>query len=168
LQLFLSKLTYTPAKLAVGGLTRAGAEIESIVAMIDGVLPIKDLQRVHFLGCGGIKNSRFIKAVCNGSNISVDNSTPMNRAIDGNTAGTAQSGYFDDNTYKLHRIKPETADAILALHATAKAPAYSVKEMKEIFTQILLHQSGHPSFETYNARAQLSFHNHNVFRVNAR
>ncbi len=164
---FLGLLKYIPNKIAVGGLTREGKSIEQTVKQLNNSIPFKSLDFIHFLGCGGIKNSNFIKKIYNGENISVDNSTPMNRSIDGNTKGTAQSGYFDYIEKKLHRIKPDTIIQILNLHKKYSTPIFSVSEMEIILNNILLHQSGNSSKETYNARAQLSFHNHDVFRVNA-
>lgn len=164
---FFKLLNYIPKKIAVGGLTRGGKAIEQTIKSLNDLIPFKSFEFIHFLGCGGIKNSKFIKNVYNADNISVDNSTPMNRSIDGNTLGTTQSGYFDYFEKKLHRIKPDTINQILDLHRQYPTPVYSVSEMETIFNKILLHQSGHSSKETYDARAQLSFHNHDVFRVNA-
>lgn len=167
IQKFLSLLTYVPKKIAVGGLTREGKSIKQTVELLNNSIPFKSLEFIHFLGCGGIKNSNFIKNIYNGDNISVDNSTPMNRSIDGNTRGVSQSGYFDYLEKKLHRIKPDTVNQILDLHKKYPTPIFSVSEMEVILRKVLLHQSGNSSKETYDARAQLSFHNHDVFRVNA-
>lgn len=164
---YLSFLNYKPDKIAIGGLTRAGTAIPTIVEKLNNIFPFQNLKRIHFLGCGGIKNSKNIKLVYNGENISVDNSTPMNRAIDGNTEGSSQSGYFDYISHRLYRINPETIDTILQLHSKYPTPIYSVAKMEEILKLILLHQSGHSNPKTYDARALLSFHNHDVFRVNA-
>lgn len=164
---YLGFLNYKPDKIAIGGITRAGADMSVIVKKLNNILPFNNLKRIHFLGCGGIKNSKNIKSVYNGENISVDNSTPMNRAIDGNTNGSSQSGYFDYLSCQLHRINPTTVSEILELHSQYPTPIYSVAKMKEILQLILLHQSGHSSQKTYDARALLSFHNHDVFRVNA-
>lgn len=167
IQKFLSSLKYIPKKIAVGGLTREGESIRRTVDLLNKSIPFKSLEFIHFLGCGGIKNSNFIKSIYNGNNISVDNSTPMNRSIDGNTMGTTQSGYFDYFEKKLHRIKPDTINQILDIHKKYPTPIFSVNEMEIIFNKVLLHQSGRSSKETYDSRAQLSFHNHDVFRVNA-
>lgn len=164
---YLIRLNYKPDKIAIGGLTRVGRAIPIIVEKLNNILPFKNLKRIHFLGCGGIKNSRSVKSVYNGENISVDNSTPMNRAIDGNTEGSSQSGYFDYISHKLYRINPETASMILQLHGRYPTPIFPVAKMEEILRLILLHQSGHSGPKTYDARALLSFHNHDVFRVNA-
>jgi len=164
---FLRMLNYRPKKIAVAGLTRTGKLMTDIIKKLNNIIPFNNLDMIHFLGCGGLDNSKYIKNIYNGDNISVDNSTPMNRAIDGNTMGTSQSGYFDYVQHKLHRIKPVTINEIISLHNQYPTPIYTTTELKIILDKILLHQSGHSSVRTYDARAQLSLHNHDVFRVNA-
>lgn len=164
---FFRLLNYKPKKIAIAGLTRTGKLIPSIIKKINNIIPFNNLEMIHFLGCGGLDNSRYIKNIYNGDNISVDNSTPMNRAIDGNTTGTSQSGYFDYLLCKLHRIKPDTINEIISLHNQYLTPIYNTQELKIILDKILLHQKGHSSVRTYDARAQLSLHNHDVFRINA-
>lgn len=167
---FVANLDYVPNNIAVGALTRTSGDepISNIVRSINNVIGSSNVQRIHFLGCGGIKKSNSIKRVINSSTVSVDNSTPMNRAIDGSTNGKALSGYFDSLDFKLHRIKPETKDAILKIHENSKFKVYSLSEMDRILSLVIKHQSHESSKETYDARAQLSFHNHSVFAYNAR
>lgn len=168
LKLFLSLLKYRPDKLAIGGLTRIGRKMRGLILEINKQLPLKNLKRIHFLGCGGIKSAQsIINTNLTSDSFSVDNSTPWNRAIDGNTSGTAFSGYFDYKTKKLYRIKPDTINAIFKLHTETLKPLFSVDQMKSILNLILLHQSGKSSEKTYEARALLALHNHDVFRLNA-
>jgi hypothetical protein len=164
---YLSLLDYSPVKIAVGGITGAGASLTGFINQLNHILPFNQLDRIHFLGAGGIKSARIIKSIYNGANASVDNSTPMNRAIDGSTNGASQSGYFDYETCGLTRINPSTAQAVLSLHRNADQPLFSMAGMEDVVDKILLHQSGNSSEETYNARATLSIHNHDVFRRNA-
>lgn len=163
---YLSLLKYVPKKIAVGGLTNS-SNLDEFIHTLNKILPFSQLDRVHFLGAGGIKSSQIIKSIYNGANASVDNSTPMNRAIDGNTTGTSQSGYFDYTSHALLRISLSTISNILNKHKRAYQPLFSLSDMNQILDQILLHQSGHSSEKTYNARAMLSIHNHDVFRRNA-
>ena len=124
-------------------------------------------QTIHFLGCGGLEKAKAIKANgFSGQNISVDVSTYINRSIDGNVHGTTYSGYFDYITKSMIRIKPDTKKYILDLHAKVDNPLYTCSEMEAIIDSVLLHQSNHPSRETYNGRAKLMFHNADVFRYN--
>lgn len=167
IELFFSRLKYKPNKLAIGGLTREskfGEVLQNLKSFID----FPNYEKVHFLGCGGMKNVLAIKKVgLNFPNFSVDNSTAWNRAIDGNTIGTAHSGYFDYTSKKLIRIKPETKNEILKLHSQFPTPLFSVLEMDEILTKVIQHQSRNSDHSTYNARALLALHNTDVFRVNA-
>ena len=99
-------------------------------------------------------------------NVSVDCSTFINRSIDGNKRGTAQSGYFDYNTRRLIRIMPENKNIILKMHSEMDYTLYHVEEIEEIIDIIIEHQNGFSSIETYEARAKLMFHNADVFRYN--
>ena len=169
IDLFLSLLDYEPNKLAIGGLTRAYAEMTSIMNRLNEKLIFSNYERIHFLGCGGLKiASRIKESIGNNEVYSVDNSTSWNRAIDGNTAGTSQSGYFDYTTKKMTRIKPTTRAEIIRLHQNAINPFFSVEEMTKIIDSILQHQAHNSSEETYESRALLAIHNHNVFRINAK
>ena len=135
---------------------------------LNNKLSLNSVERVHFLGCGGLKLASKIKqATRNGSNFSVDNSTPWNRSIDGNTSGTAQSGYFDYTTKEMVRINPDTVSQIIQSHSNANNPLFSVAEMRRIIAKILEHQSHQSNHSTYEARASLAIHNHDVFRRNA-
>jgi len=167
IKLFLKKLKYKPNKLAIGGLTResrVGEVLQNLKTFID----FSSYEKLHFLGCGGLKNVSAIKEVgLNFPNFSVDNSTAWNRAIDGNTSGTAQSGYFDYTSKKLIRITPETKENILKLHSQFANSLFSVSEMREILDKAIQHQSKNSDHSTYNARALLALHNTDVFRVNA-
>lgn len=168
IDLFFSLLDYTPNKLAIGGLTRTSSEISKIMQRLDKKLNFQDYERVHFLGCGGIEITSGIKDnIQNDDYLSVDNSTPWNRAIDGNTCGSSQSGYFDYISKRLFRINPSNKAQIFLVHTNAPNPIFSLDEMKDIINKILTHQSNHSSQETYEARALLAIHNHDVFRVNA-
>lgn len=165
---FLLLLEYKPKKFAIGGLTKTKkSDLIKIIENLNSVLDFKKLKRVHFLGCGGVEKTKIIKNYINGENFSVDCSTPMNRSIDGNKNGTSFSGYFNYNDSKMIRIKPTNLTKILKIHKNYNDSIYSEIEMKEILDKILKHQSGHTSNLTYDARAQLSFHNHDVFRFKA-
>ncbi|MBA3758203.1 hypothetical protein H0X10_01045 [Candidatus Saccharibacteria bacterium] len=165
---YLSRLDFDPKNIAVGALTKATEEeIRLAVNTINEVIGINKINRIHFLGCGGIKKSSIIKNMVNGDRISVDNSTPMNRAIDGNTSNTSYSGYFDMDSRKLYRINNLTAAAVLSIHSTSSNKYFSDSEMEGIIGLILKHQNGQSGHETYDARAKLSFHNHLVFANNA-
>lgn len=167
IELFFSRLNYTPDKLAIGGLTRE-RKFREALQNLNGFIDFQSYKKVHFLGCGGIKNVSAIKKVgLNLLNFSVDNSTAWNRAIDGNTSGTAHSGYFDYTSKKLIRITPETKNEILKLHSQFATPLFSITEIDEILTKVIQHQSGNSDHSTYNARALLALHNTDVFRVNA-
>lgn len=167
---YLSRLDYTPTKLGIGGLTdynrsTMGERLKSIDSLVD----FDSMNRVHFLGCGGLKKAQIVKEVLgNRSNFSVDNTTAYNRSIDGNTSGSAMSGYFDYASKDMIRICPNTKQQILNLHRASEDVAYfSVDEMESILDSILLHQSNHSSPATYENRARLIIHNFDVFRYNA-
>ena len=168
---YFDRLDYTPTKLAIGALIDMNNEdfTNSIINM-DKKLNLKSYSRVHFLGCGGIKKAQLLKSTLgNHSNFSVDNTTAFNRAIDGNTKGTSQSGYIDYENKKIHRINPQTKNDILKIHyRTDKSiKLFSDNEMEVIINSILEHQSSNSSTETYNNRAKLIMHNFDVFKYNA-
>jgi hypothetical protein len=169
LKVFLKGLKYKPSKVAIGGLTRATKSvITEQLGIINKEINLLDLERVHFLGCGGIDKASLIKSLGYVSEkFSVDNSTPYNRAIDGGISGEKQSGYFDYQSNKLIRINPKNKNLILTLHANAKNKVFSNDQMTEIIDSILKHQSRNSGHDTYNNRAKLVIHNHDVFRQNA-
>lgn len=170
IDLFLSKLCYNPDKIAIGALSSTSIRPSNIGNCLDNLKPFgfERASQLHFLGCGGFKKADAIKRYgYDGDNISVDCSTFINRSIDGNTTGKAQSGYFDYNSKELTRIRPDTKEYILELHSEVVNPLYTCEEMEEILDTIIEHQSGNPSIETYNARAKLMFHNADVYRFNA-
>lgn len=170
IKLFFSKLNYTPENLAVGGLS--SDKKNSFLIYISNLLKIinfNKFNKVHFLGCGGLDKITILKN--NGlinDNISVDVSTPINRAIDGNIKNTSFSGYYDYNTLKLIRIKISTKEQILNCHSKSINPLFNYTEMSEILDDILKHQSGYPSTKTYDSRAKLIMHNNDVFRQHAK
>lgn len=166
---FNSLLNYSPDKIAVGALTRANSrDFTTALQTIDSIYNFSALSRVHFLGCGGIDNVDLIKAAgFNLDHISVDNSTPYNRAIDGNTQGTSQSGYFDYSNYSMNRISPASIQNILLLHSQYPNAHFSLDEMTTILNGILNHQNNSPGPSTYDDRAKLVIHNNDVFRKNS-
>lgn len=170
IDLFLNSLCYEPDKIAIGALSSTTISPGNIREYLDNLEPFgfDRASQLHFLGCGGFKKADAIKRYgYDGDNVSVDCSTFINRSIDGNTTGTAQSGYFDYYSKKLTRIRPDTKDYILELHSEVENPLYTCSEMEEILDTIIEHQSGNSSSETYNARAKLMFHNADVYRFNA-
>lgn len=167
---YLATLDYTPTKLAIGGLTDYPVDfLGGSLQILDQTLHFAEYDRVHFLGAGGLKKASIIKdALGNEPTFSVDNTTPYNRAIDGSLAGDKQSGYYDYQTKKLHRIAPDTIEAILQMHERSSDVAYfSIEEMREILNGILMHQSNNSSDYTYDCRAKLIIHNFDVYRYNA-
>lgn len=168
---YLNKLDYVPTKLAIGALIDMNTELfTKSILNIDKVLNLKNYKKVHFLGCGGIKKAQLLKLVLgNHSNFSVDNTTAFNRAIDGNTKGTTQSGYVDYHNKKIHRVKPDSKRDILNIHFNTdnSTKLFSDNEMEIILNSILKHQSNNSSKETYDNRAKLIMHNFDVFRHNA-
>lgn len=169
IQQFNKLLNYVPEKIAVGGLTRVNkVNFLSAIKNIDAIYNIKNLKRVHFLGCGGLENVSIIKSAgFNFNHVSVDNSTPFNRAIDGNTLGTSQSGYYDYINNSLHRVNPTTVQNILSLHNQSLNPHFTHAEMQAILNEILNHQNSNSGLSTYENRARLIIHNHDVFAKNA-
>lgn len=167
---YLTTLNYTPTKLAIGGLTDYPTDfLGSSLQILDQTLHFAEYDRVHFLGAGGLKKASIIKeALGNVPTFSVDNTTAYNRAIDGSLAGDKQSGYYDYQSKKLHRIAPDTIEAILKMHESSSDVAYfSTEEMREILNGILMHQSNNSSEYTYDCRAKLIIHNFDVYRYNA-
>lgn len=166
MDIFFSGLNYSPRKLAVGGLSATSVsetDIRRQMAIMQK-FDILSFDKVHFLGCGGLKKVKAIKDCdIDGENISVDCSTCINRSIDGSKSGEKQSGYFDYQSGELIRITPESKSIILRKHSIVDNPLYSLSQMEDILDSILLHQSGHSSNDTYNARAKLIFHNADVF-----
>lgn len=162
---FFNALNFNPRKIAIGALSSSKTEDFNSQIQLLKNCNMMDFETIHFLGCGGFKKVALLKEnEIDGNNISVDCSTFFNRSIDGSTNGNAQSGYFDYNTQRLIRINPNTKQAILHLHERANQPLYTVEEIENIIDLILLHQSGHSSYDTYDARAKLSFHNFDVFK----
>ena len=161
---YLSLLNFEPINIAIGGLTRSMRH--NINNLVDW--NIQDYLKIHYLGCGGIKNVNLLKENhLDYINSSVDVSTPLNRAIDGNINNTKWSGYFSYINNRLYRIKMETKEQILNIHRNSVNTLFSEQEMSNIIDSILLHQNGQSSQETYNARAKLILHNSDVYRCNA-
>ena len=161
---YLSLLNFEPINIAIGGLTRSMRKnVNNLVAW-----NIRNYSKIHYLGCGGIENVNLLKENhLDYMNSSVDVSTPLNRAIDGNVQNTSWSGYFSYLDQNLYRIKLETKEQILNIHRNSTNALFSEQEMSNIIESILLHQNGQSSQETYNARAKLILHNSDVFRCNA-
>lgn len=161
---FLSILSFRPINIAIGGLTRNMANyIDNIISWNIG-----QYCRIHYLGCGGINNVELLKLKhLDYEQSSVDVSTPLNRAIDGNITNTKWSGYFSYVDKNLYRIKHSTKEFILNQHRSFSQTLFSEEEMNEIIDLILKHQDGQSSPETYNARAKLILHNSDVFRINS-
>ena len=173
---YLDRLEYTPSKLAIGALIDMNnSDFIKSITNIDNVLNLKKYDRVHFLGCGGIKKANLLKSTLgNHPNFSVDNTTAFNRSIDGSKNGNNslkndQSCYIDYVNKKQFRIKPETKKKILDIHSNTDngLKLFSNQEMKIIIDSILEHQSNNRSETTYNNRAKLIMHNFDVFRYNA-
>ncbi len=167
---YLNLLDYSPIKLAIGGLTDYSYdEFADMLIRIDKILNLSKFKRVHFLGSGGLRKTNIIKAALgNLDNFSVDNTTAYNRAIDGNKAGTSQSGYYDYTVKNLHRINPENFNLIMKLHKKSEQISiFNTSEMNDILKSILTHQSGNSSHSTFDNRARLIIHNFDVYRHNA-
>jgi len=167
---YLKLLDYKPVKIAIGGLTDYSIdEFSEMLSRIDRLLDLNQFERVHFLGSGGLKKTNvIISTLGNKKNFSVDNTTPYNRAIDGNKAGTSQSGYYDYKSKSLYRINPDSFNQIMELHKQSISCAhFSIREMEEILNSILTHQTGKSSHQTFDNRAKLIIHNFDVYRHNA-
>lgn len=167
---YLSLLEYKPTKIAIGGLTDYSYDqFAEMLIRLNNLLDFSSFERVHFLGAGGFRRANLIiDNLGNLNNFSVDNTTAFNRAIDGNTNGSSQSGYYDYESKDLIRIKPENIEKILLLHSQVpnNRAFFSVEEMSNILNSILMHQSGNSSHETYNNRARLAIHNFDVYKYN--
>ena len=174
---YLSALNYKPTKLAIGALIdiRSTNDFEDTLKGIDKVLNLSSYEKVHFLGCGGLKKASSIKKTLgNHPQFSVDNTTAFNRVIDGSKNGNSsskndQSCYIDYTNKKQYRIKPESKDEILDIHKNTpdSIKLFSNGEMTNIVDSIIEHQSNRSSRETYENRARLIIHNFDVFRFNA-
>lgn len=161
---YLQQLEFEPKNIAIGGLTRNLKDYITNLTEWD----IGNYSKIHYLGCGGLQNVACLKRYnLDYINSSVDVSTPLNRAIDGNTSGTTWSGYFAYTDKKLYRIKDSEKEHILNIDKNYPNKLFSQNEMNEILDKILLHQSGNSSTDTYDARAKLVLHNNDVFRDNA-
>ncbi len=167
---YLDLLDYLPSKLAIGGLTDYSiSEFSDMLLRLDNILNLSKFKKVHFLGSGGIKKSNvIIDTLGNMPNFSVDNTTAYNRAIDGNTAGTSESGYYDYLSKELIRINPHSINQILQLHDSVpnNRALFNTSEMKGILNSVIRHQSGQSSHDTYDNRAKLIIHNFDVYRYN--
>lgn len=164
IKLFLSLLDYTPKNIAIGGLSAAD---DATFRLNVNTLAKANLnyEHIHFLGCGGLKKVAYLRTtVFNNARTSVDCSTPINRSIDGNVSGTSQSCYYSYQEQELIRIKPETRERILRLHATAESPLFNLEEMTDIIDTVLKHQNFQSCEDTYNARARLLIHNSDVYK----
>lgn len=164
INLFLNLLDYTPRNIAIGGLSSADESTfrENIDTLVQANL---NYERIHFLGCGGLKKVAILhNTIFNNASASVDCSTPINRSIDGNVSGTSQSCYYSYQAQELIRIKPETRQRILRLHATAEKPLFTLEEMTDIIDTVLRHQNYQSCEETYNGRAKLLIHNSDVYK----
>lgn len=168
---YLSLLKFQPTKLAIGGLTDFNNSLFSTMLLrLNALLNFSSFKRVHFLGSGGLKKTTMIiNSLGNHSNFSVDNTTPFNRAIDGNIMGTSQSSYYDYISKSLTKITPSNKPLIIAMHKAVPANVkhFTDLEMDVIIDEILKHQSSgnHPG--TYDNRAKLIIHNFDVYRHHA-
>ncbi|MCH5165009.1 MAG: hypothetical protein J1G01_01240 [Clostridiales bacterium] len=162
--IFLSLLDYRPRNFAIGGVSSADEStfIECINTLAQAQL---NYEHIHFLGCGGLKKVAILRnTVFDNERTSVDCSTPINRSIDGNVSGTAQSCYYSYQNQELIRIKPETRNRILQLHAAVENPLFDLNEMTNIIDTVLRHQNHQSNEETYNGRAKLLIHNTDVYK----
>lgn len=169
---YLQRLNYTPTKLSIGALIDLNDDdFRNEIEKLNRILDFSKYEKVHLLGCGGIKKVNIIKDVIgNFKNVSVDNTTAYNRSIDGNTKGTSFSKYYDYTSKKMCNITEENLDFILDLHSKSKYTHYSRKEMEEILKAIIIFQNGKsPSSKfSYDNRAKLILHNFDVYRENAK
>lgn len=161
---FLHLLDYTPRNIAIGGLSALDDTPfrQNVNTLAQANL---SYEHIHFLGCGGLRKVAILhETIFNNERTSVDCSTPINRSIDGNVRGTAQSCYYSYQSQELIRIKPETRERILNLHATAENPLFDLAQMTDIIDTVLRHQNNQSSEETYNGRAKLLIHNSDVYK----
>ena len=162
---FLALLNYTPKKIAIGGLSSIrGKSISTYIPTLEE-LDLHSYEKIHFLGCGGIKKIKILKeSGFSNDKFSVDVSTPINRVIEGSMKNSVCSGYYDYNSLTLHRIKSDTKNEILNLHSSTTSPLFSKEQMEKILNDILTHQGGNSSESTYDSRAKLIIHNNDVYR----
>lgn len=161
---FFTLLDYTPVNIAVGSLS--SVDNATFEHSLDIIAQIRlDFEHIHFLGCGGLRKIAILReSIFNNDYTSVDCSTPINRSIDGNLSGTTQSCYYSYQECELIRIKPETREQILRLHALAENPLFNLRQMTDIIDTVLMHQNNQSSEETYNGRAKLLIHNSDVYK----
>ena len=161
--LFLRKLTYTPKNIAVGALSSLkGRAFKSALAEVDKYC-LDKYERVHFLGCGGMKKVKVLKEHGYSDNkYSVDCSTPINRSF-----ADRISKYYIYGSNKKIEVLESSKDQILKLHKSSVNPYYTVEEMMDIIELVIQHQDGAHTPETFEARAKLMLHNSDVFRKNA-
>ncbi len=164
INIFFRLLDYMPRNIAVGGLS--SSDESTFRACVDTLSQANLIyDHIHFLGCGGLKKVAILhETVFDNAQTSVDCSTPINRSIDGNVNGTAQSCYYSYQEQELIRIKPTTRERILYLHSTADNPLFNLEEMTNIIDTVLRHQSHQSCEETYNGRAKLLIHNSDVYK----
>lgn len=171
LQMYLEQLDFEPKNIAIGGLiglrgARFGATISNIIDLLGDT---NNYEQIHFLGCGGVKNTRIIlEHLENKENISADVSTPINRAIDGNKSGSSVSKYYAYQHFNTKiEIREENINYILEDNELTEDPLFNRDELNDILTKILQHQSGNSSIESYKARAKLIFHNYDAYQYYA-
>lgn len=165
IETFLSKLSYNPNKLAVGGLSQnmGKPKYKEIILNLLKSIDFTKFERVHLLGAGGIDKVSVMKELeLNLSHFSIDNSTAWNRgAVD------KYASYFPYGGRRPLKINENSVDTLLELHSHFPTPLFNVSEMANIFAKVIAHQNGSPDYSTYDARALLAVHNSDVFRVNA-
>lgn len=171
LKVYFDSLDFTPKNIAIGGLI--GFRGESFKSAISNIINLlgdtTKYDQIHFLGCGGAKNTRYIlQQVDNKDNISADVSTPINRAIDGNKSGTSVSKYYKYQEFnKMIEIREENVEYILEDNKLTSNPLFEQDELEDILSNILDHQSGTSSLDSYEARAKLIFHNYDAYQYYA-
>lgn len=169
---YLKQLKYKPKKLAIGALIDLNdSDFAKEIEKLHTTLDFSKFEKIHLLGCGGIKKVKIIKEVIgNFENVSVDNTTAYNRSIDGNTRGTAVSKYYDYTSKKMYNITEDNLSMILEMHNNSSNTLYTTKEMEKILKGILIFQNGKsPSSQfSYDNRARLIMHNFDVYRMNAK
>lgn len=164
---YMSQLNFIPKNLAFGGLIGFRGErfincVNKIKEWLDN--SGKEYLQIHFLGCGGVKNSQCLLDAGFSENCSADVSTPINRAVDGSKTGKYSKYYAYNEMNKKIEIREDTVPLILKDNIQTNNPLYSQNELKEMLDRILEHQSGKSSEETYNARAKLIFHNYDAYQ----
>lgn len=168
-KLFFELLDYEPINLAIGGLSStSSSDLYKVIPKLKE-LNLHKYEKVHFLGCGGLKKISILKeSGFSDDDFSVDVSTPINRSIDGNKQNTSFSAYYDYSSLSMYRIKDDTHADILNLHINTNDTLFSDEEMKEILADIILHQHGESSDKTYDSRAKLIIHNNDVYKQYAK